>query len=858
MRSNFDSPQNKQILFSLLSLFLFISIFSYGQTKGLIFEPAQGTGAAVLDPNGDGFVSATTAGFINNDLAESEIPYVAFVFPGMEPTSDVNNGPNCGFSDFVDSGSEDPALSYVDANNNWLFRFRMGSVRPNAKSYSVLIDTDGLFGATGPNADPDYHAANPGFEIEIVLATKFGVFVYDVDGGVNCSPVISYPDGTNTNYQKSIAHSEICNPVNYFLDFFIDFDDIESYFGIDEDTAIRMAIVDNMSSTASTVCQPSSASDIGGVGDDCGSLAACYEEIVDNQGPCTLAQINAGECNEYTECPPITGNLFSGATSVSGSSSEADGTVIEVFVNSVSAGTTTVTGNSWTVDPITALAPGDEVHVTADAVGKTVSNYDCNTAIVDAICSAPPTSAYHCGKSIIGNAVGGAIIKVYFGNSTTPLTPSAGTDILTNPGEITASTTPVNLGGTGVGTNNFLWKCAGSGASTSCNASGAPCLTNGAYRITATEPGKCESDPVWICVNANPGMVGQTITPAITTSPIDVSTTSISGTVDASYSGDQVEIALYADGIEIGSTTITSGVNWTISGLNLSACEDITAVAVNTGDGLCPSDPTTAVTVSGGSSLIPEISGTYCTSSTISEVSGTSAEDVGSTITVYENGILEGTTSVVAGGTWTITGISIAPGSTITATATGACKTESAASTGVLVQSQNPNTPTITTSSIIEGDSTLSGTGTSGETISLYVDGFSTGITTIVSSGTWTLTGIPSYVFYTDGVVTVTALAASGCESAHSNSVTVDCDPPDLNLTVNPNSTTVCSGSTATVQVVGSESGIIYQLFDGGSASGTSVLGTGGTFLWLVGRFLQRLHFLYRHLKSQLVLATVC
>jgi hypothetical protein len=50
------------------------------QTKGFIFETALGTGAAVLDPNGDGFVSLNTAGFINNDNTESEIPYVAFVF----------------------------------------------------------------------------------------------------------------------------------------------------------------------------------------------------------------------------------------------------------------------------------------------------------------------------------------------------------------------------------------------------------------------------------------------------------------------------------------------------------------------------------------------------------------------------------------------------------------------------------------------------------------------------------------------------------------------------------------------------------------------------------------------------------
>jgi hypothetical protein len=32
---------------------------------------------------------------------------------------------------------------------------RMGSIIPGAKGYSLLFDTDGKFGATGANADPN-------------------------------------------------------------------------------------------------------------------------------------------------------------------------------------------------------------------------------------------------------------------------------------------------------------------------------------------------------------------------------------------------------------------------------------------------------------------------------------------------------------------------------------------------------------------------------------------------------------------------------------------------------------------------------------------------------------------------------
>ena len=392
----------------------------HSQTKGLIFEPATGAGTAVLDPNGDGYISATTAGFINNDRTESEIPYVPFIFPGAEPTSDVQNGPNCGFTDFVDSGTEDPALNYIDGSNNWLFRFRMGSAISNAKSYSVLIDTDGLFGSTGANADPDFTPDNPGFEIEIVLATKFGVFVYDVDGVPNCTPVISYP-GT-TNYQKAIAHSEICGTLNYFLDCFVSFTDLTAQFGITPSTPVMLAIVDNMAANKSTVCNPNSASDIGGVDGSCGSLAACFEVIIDNQSPCSPADLLAGLCLGKSDCPAITTPLDPGDTSVSGTSTEADGTLITVYLNGTSIGTTTVLSGAWTLSGISpALASSDTITADATATGESTSDTDCNLFVVGSECSAPPISAFHCGKSIQGLTTPGALVNVYQGNSTCPV-----------------------------------------------------------------------------------------------------------------------------------------------------------------------------------------------------------------------------------------------------------------------------------------------------------------------------------------------------------------------------------------------------------------------------------------------------
>jgi len=172
MKKNYSFQKNFKFSFykkGIVSLLLFLCIanVSYSQTPGLIYEPATGTGAAVLDPNGDGYTSASTSGFITDDQVESEIPYSSLIFPSVEPTSDLSAGPSCSFTDFVDQGDQDPVQAYLDSNGNWLFRMRMGKTAPNAKSYSILIDTDGLFGGSGPNADPQYSSANPGFEIEI-------------------------------------------------------------------------------------------------------------------------------------------------------------------------------------------------------------------------------------------------------------------------------------------------------------------------------------------------------------------------------------------------------------------------------------------------------------------------------------------------------------------------------------------------------------------------------------------------------------------------------------------------------------------------------------------------------------------
>ena len=136
--------------------------------------------------------------------------------------------------------------------------------------------------------------------------------------------------------QKSIAGSTVCASLNYFLEFYVDWSHITSQFGVTPSTAMRYAIVDNMAADKSTICNPSSASDIGGVDDSsCGNLEACFTDVVINQPACSPS--NPSAC-VFSECPTINGvPLQIGATTVSLTTTESNG-VLRDYVNSVLAG----------------------------------------------------------------------------------------------------------------------------------------------------------------------------------------------------------------------------------------------------------------------------------------------------------------------------------------------------------------------------------------------------------------------------------------------------------------------------------------------------------------------------------------
>lgn len=71
--------RNHEFINFKLIIFCFALLYTHtlwAQTPGLIVKPATGAGTAVLDPNGDGYVSASTSGFSTDDKAE-----VTFLLP---------------------------------------------------------------------------------------------------------------------------------------------------------------------------------------------------------------------------------------------------------------------------------------------------------------------------------------------------------------------------------------------------------------------------------------------------------------------------------------------------------------------------------------------------------------------------------------------------------------------------------------------------------------------------------------------------------------------------------------------------------------------------------------------------------
>jgi hypothetical protein len=461
------------VLFSIVLLVLFSGVSDINaQTKGLIVRPASAPGRAVLDPNNDGYVAQSNRGFVSDDEVESEIPLNRLVLPFAEPTSDTRTGPSCGFTDFVDApgvySSSYYAMTVNSGDTNLVFRFRIGNFAPNSKGYSILVDTDGKFGSFGTQADPNAVSGNPGFEMEIILVTNFGVRLYNTDGTNNPALLTTLPFSQYA--QISIANSTNCGDDDYFYDFFIPLATIKTYFpAFNSTTPIRMV--------ANTVINTLSAlrggiSDMSGFDDDSTpSLDKSWETLISYAVPTPAGQAGQAGFPPIRTLPPIiSGPILGGTTTVSGSSSEPDGTLIRLYNNGVEIGTASVMSGTWQITGLTSLDVGEVLTATAEANGKSVSELS-NAITIGGTCSASPTIDCLTTKGVnLTTATAwpaGTILRVYYSNNGT-------------------FTTPLYTETLASSVASFFMKCNAS--ATNCN-SGPNCQSNGTYMATAKNQG---------------------------------------------------------------------------------------------------------------------------------------------------------------------------------------------------------------------------------------------------------------------------------------------------------------------------------------------------------------------------------
>lgn len=266
----------------LSALFFLLSSWSaLAQTPGQIIRTAVND--SLLDPNGDGWISATTSGFsdfptIEDESEEFETSWNVLWHYEMEPSSDLQTGSTCGPTELVDNSNtlehaaywqiHDPDGIAGNEDELLLFRMRVNSDPNNAAyGYSFLIDTDQKFGSTGADADPNALSGNPGFEFEILFASgnSGGVYVNDVDGIAAHNQITtlqSYADGVND--QRSQARFSNCTgDTPIFIDFFIAFADLGPT--VTSNTVLRMLFA---SASSANSALNGSASDVGGINDD--------------------------------------------------------------------------------------------------------------------------------------------------------------------------------------------------------------------------------------------------------------------------------------------------------------------------------------------------------------------------------------------------------------------------------------------------------------------------------------------------------------------------------------------------------------------------------------------------------------
>lgn len=508
------------------------------------------------------------------------------------------------------------------------------------------------------------------------------------------------------------------------------------------------------------------------------------------------------------DAAPVTGTVTNGATNdttptLSGTA-EANSTV-SIYDGATLLGTTNADGaGSWTFTPATALATGAHSFTAraTDALGNVSADSAAQALTIDV---AAPVAAFIQSALDDQGTVTGTLASGGNTDDTTPTlsgTAEAGATVSIYDGAALVGTTTATVGGT--------WSFTPGTALTAGAYSFTAVATDAAGNVGPASPAftlnidtAAPAAPSLTAVTDDVGVFQGVLSEGGVT---DDNRPTLTGTAEAG-----AVISVY-DGADLLGTTIATGAgNWSFTpptallegphSLTIRATDAVgnqgpaTAAFTLTVDTGAPAAPAISTATDDVGTIVGIIAPGNATDDALPLLTGTATAN--STVLVYDNGALLGTTTTAASGTWTFTpSTALADGThTFTAFERDAAGNVSPVSNSysLTVDRTAPLAPSISTvtddvgavTNVPNGGRTndalplLTGTAEANTTVTIYDNGTAIGTATANGSGAWTFTPSTSL---TDGThnLTVRATDAVGNQGPPSAvyAIQVDTVPP--------------------------------------------------------------------------------
>ncbi len=499
-----------------------------------------------------------------------------------------------------------------------------------------------------------------------------------------------------------------------------------------------------------------------------------------------------------------------------------------------------ISGTGVTGDTVTVSIDGS-VAGTAPVLGGAWS-YTPTQPLANASHSVTATQAATGGPSSAPSATDTFTVNV----STAPAAPT-----ITSPanGSTVATTSDPVISGTGVTGDTVTVSIDGSVAGTAPVLGGAwsytptQPLANASHSVTATQaatggPSSAPSATDTFTVNVSTAPAAPTITsPANGSTVATTSDPVISGT---GVTGDTVTVSI--DGSVAGTAPVLGGAwSYTPSKPLANASHSVTATQAATGGPSSAPSATDTFTVNvstapAAPTITSPANGSTVATTSDPVISGTGV--TGDTVTVSIDGSVAGTAPVL-GGAWSYTPSKPLANASHSVTATqaatgGPSSAPSATDTFTVNVSTAPAAPTITSPAngstvATTSDPVISGTGVTGDTVTVSIDGSVAG-TAPVLGGAWSYTPTKPLANASHSV-TATQAATGGPSSAPSATDTFTVDAGNSSLTISTATvgplTLVPANNHLTITRAGAVTASSADAVDGGSGATWSINNAG-------------------------------